>query len=71
MKTSLTAGALSLLAIPILAAVTALNLDHEVFAILEQAQGTAVFGDRSGVEQNKTFHGNLIEGGKNRRLRVA
>jgi len=54
-----------------LAAVATLDLDHEVLAILKQAQGAAVIGDRSGVEQNKTFHGYLIEEDKNRRLRVA
>ncbi|MOA15103.1 hypothetical protein D3C78_1352440 [compost metagenome] len=47
-----------------LSAVAALDLDDEIFAVLEQAQGTAVFGDRGGVEQNETFHGTLIEKGK-------
>ncbi|MNY46650.1 hypothetical protein D3C86_1818490 [compost metagenome] len=42
-----------------LPAVAALDLDDEILAILEQAQGTAVFRNRGGVEQNKTFHGFL------------
>ncbi len=45
-----------------LPAVAALDLDDEILAILEQAQGTAVFRDRGGVEQNETFHGNLYKG---------
>ncbi|MNT45074.1 hypothetical protein D3C72_1816320 [compost metagenome] len=46
-----------------LAAVAALDLDDEVVAVLEQAQGTAVVGNRGGVEQDKTFHGQSRAGG--------
>ena len=42
-----------------LAAVAALDLDHEVLAVLEQAQGAAVVGDRGGIEQDKALHGGL------------
>ncbi|MNI59207.1 hypothetical protein D3C73_1143580 [compost metagenome] len=40
-----------------LPAVAALDLDDEILAVLEQAKGTAVFGNRGGIEQNETFHG--------------
>src|SRR5471032_1457598 len=43
-----------------LSAVAALDLDDEVLAVFEQAQGTAVFRNRSGVEQNETFHERLL-----------
>ncbi len=54
-----------------LAAVTTLDLDDKILAVFEQAQGTAVVGDRGGVQQNETFHGNSIWKGHLARLGVA
>jgi hypothetical protein len=44
-----------------LPAVTPLDLDDEILAVLEQAQGSAIFRDWRSVEQNETFHGALLK----------